>query len=162
MTRETHGDSHLLGEGLAPTPFTAAEIRSGCPEGRTIRIRVTPSAGHPYLRVSRFERCDDEGAVLARWRVGDDDEADSAIERARVSWLDLQRHAAFPVEATRVDTASIVLPFGEFDCLVYRVVRDGRESVFSFARSLPGMPVRVERHGPVGLDVELMVADERP
>ncbi len=162
MTPGAHRDPHVLGEGLAPTPFTADEIRSGCPEGRTIRIRVTPSAGHPYVRVSRFEECDDEGAVLARWRIGRDGEPDAAMERARVSWLDLQRHAAFPVGATRIDAAAIVLPFGEFDCLVYRVVRHGRESVFSFARALPGMPVRVERHGPDGIDTELMVADERP
>jgi len=162
MTPEAHRDPHMLGEGLAPTPFTADEIRSGCPEGRTIRIRVTPSAGHSYMRVNRFEHCNDEGAVLARWRVGEDGTPDGPIELARASWLDLQRHAAFPADATRIDAASIVLPFGEFDCLVYRVVRDRRESVFSFAQALPGMPVRVERIGPDGVDVELVVADERP
>ena len=161
MTHEAHHDPHVLGDALAPTPFTADEIRSGCPEGRTIRIGVMPSAGHPFVRVSRFEQCDDEGAVLARWRIGEDGEPDAAIERSRVSWLDLQRHAAFPAEATRILAAAIVLPFGEFEGLVYRVVRDGRESVFWFARALPGMPVRVERHGAEGVDVELMISDER-
>ena len=32
------GDPRVLGAGLAPTPFTADEIRAGCPDGHWLLV----------------------------------------------------------------------------------------------------------------------------
>jgi hypothetical protein len=151
-------DPHELGEGLLPTPFTADEIRQGCPVGRTIRLRVEPATGTPYERVSRFVDCDADGATIESWVVGDDGEQ-IGLAADRSSWLDLQRHAAFPVAGTTVTDESIELGFGRFACRVYS--RDGGAR-FVFATALPGMPVRYEiPDGEGGVAVTEMVADER-
>jgi len=57
-------DPHVLAPGQAPTPFSADEIRGGCPAGRTIRLRVVMVGETPFLRVSRFVECDETGATL--------------------------------------------------------------------------------------------------
>jgi hypothetical protein len=47
-------DPHVLAPGRAPTPFTAEEIRDGCPAGRTIRLRVDMVGQASFQRCSRF------------------------------------------------------------------------------------------------------------
>jgi hypothetical protein len=151
-------DPHELGEGLLPTPFTADEIRQGCPAGRTIRLRVEPASGTPYVRVNRFVECDAEGATIESWVVGDDGEQ-VGLAADRSSWLDLQRHAAFPVVGTTVTDEPLELRFGLFACRVYTRAGGAR---FLFATDLPGMPVRYEiPDGEGGVAVTEMVADER-
>jgi hypothetical protein len=151
-------DPHLLGEGLLPTPFTAQEIRRGCPSGRTIRLLVEPADGTPYKRVSRFSDCDESGATIESWRVLPDGER-ADVSSVRSTWLDLQRHAAFPEDSTRVTQSTIDLPFGAFACLVFTSDSGAR---FDFATDLPGMPARYEIPvGGGGVEVTTMVADER-
>jgi hypothetical protein len=48
------GDPHILGPGLLPTPFTADEIRAGCPDGRFIRLLVEVDVQEPFIRTNRF------------------------------------------------------------------------------------------------------------
>jgi hypothetical protein len=151
-------DAHVLGEGLLPTPFTAEEIRRGCPPGRTIRLLVEPAEEAPYERVNRFTDCDETGATLESWRVLPDGERADVSSR-RSTWLDLQRHAAFPEDSTRVTQETLDLTFGSFDCLVYTSDSGAR---FFFATDLPGMPARYEI--PVGggdVEVTTLVADDR-
>jgi hypothetical protein len=132
----------VLEPGRAPTPFTADEIRRGCPSGRTIRLRVDAAGEAPYLRVSRFVGCDEAGATLERAHLSLDGSPLAEPEVARVTWRDLQAHASFPAEATTIEPERIGTAIGELDCLRY-TVRDGAtEKVFWFARDLPGMPVR--------------------
>lgn len=151
-------DPHLVGDGLLPTPFTADEIREGCPEGRTIRLRVEPATGTSYERVNRFTDCDAEGATIESWVIGDQGEQ-VGLATSRSTWLDLQRHAAFPVEGTTVADDTLVLPFGTFGCRVY--TRDGAR--FLFATALAGMPARYEiPDGQGGVTVTEIVADDRP
>ena len=61
-------DPYVLGPGLLPTPFTADEIRAGCPDGRTIRLLVEPARGESFVRVDRFTLGDDRGAPIEHWR----------------------------------------------------------------------------------------------
>jgi hypothetical protein len=157
-TGRSVADAHLLGEDLLPTPFTADEIREGCPEGRTIRLRVEPATGAAYERVNRFVDCDAEGATIESWVVGDRGQQVGPAAN-RQTWLELQRHAAFPVEGTTVSEEPLELPFGRFVCRVYARAGGAR---FLFARDLPGMPVRYEiPDGEGGVAVTEMVADER-
>jgi hypothetical protein len=134
-------DPHVLGPGLAPTPFTAEEIRGGCPQGRLITLLVQPADGPDFLRINHFAECDADGAVLERARLSPEGSVVPPVARLRVTWLELQRHAAFPADETTIERDHLDLPFGTLDCLRY-TVSGADDVVFWFARTLPGMPVR--------------------
>jgi hypothetical protein len=141
MADETR-DPHVLAPGHAPTPFTAEEIRAGCPTGRTIRLRVHVEGETPFHRVSRFLECDGSGATLERSRLSLDGSLLAEPDVDRVSWRDLQAHASFPANDTTIGPERIETAIGELDCLRY-TVRDGAtEEVFWFAKDLPGMPIQ--------------------
>jgi hypothetical protein len=142
MTPDAERDPHILGPDRAPTPFTAAEIRAGCPEGLTIRMLVEPDGADPFIRVSRFVGCDAEGAILERTRTTLDGEVLGPTEPARSTWLELQQHASFPADRTTIEPETLTTPMGPLDCLRYRIVDGSSVENFWFARSLPGMPVR--------------------
>lgn len=123
-------DPRLLKAGHAPTPFTADEIRAGCPTGRTVTAR-TEAAGEPdRVDVTVFVETDEEGALL-----------ESNGQRHRVTWRDLQSHASFPADVTTISEEVIEIPLGRMECLSYRVVGDDTASTFWFAKDRPGMPV---------------------
>jgi hypothetical protein len=156
-------DPHVLGAGLLPTPFSADEIRAGCPEGRTIRLLVEPAQGEPFERVNRFVDCDESGATLERWRLGAEGGVDGEVERERTTWLDLQRHASFPADRATRSREAIELPIGRVECLRYDVraaAHDAPVATFWFALDHPGMPVRYEQSAGAGVDRTTMVADE--
>ena len=137
-------DSHRLQPNHLPTPFSAAQIRAGCPAGRTIRIREESPGATPSFRRIRFTQVDDETAVQEFQAT---DEAGRPIGEAtsrRSTWLDLQRHASQPADITTVDEVVLALAFGEFDCWRYVVRAPSAELRFWFAQQLPGMPVQVE------------------
>lgn len=147
-------DPHVLGPGLLPTPFTADEIRASSGRGKTIRLLVEQPDGEAFERVNRFTDCDDEGAMLERWRVAPDGGVDGQVASGRVTWLELQGHAAFPAERTTVGEETIELPIGRVECLRYDTrdeAPDAAVETFWFARAFPGMPVRFESPTPAGL-----------
>ena len=77
------------------------------------------------------------------------------------TWLDLQRHASQPADATTVSEVALVLPFGQFDCWLYIVRRPAAEVRFWFAKELPGMPVQIEEWVDGALAARsLMIANE--
>lgn len=123
-------DPHVLNPDHAPTPFTADEIKEGCPEGRTV-VSVTETAGEKATETVRFSRCDEEGAVLGPDGTG-----------RRVSWRDLQAHASFPAADTRIDEETIETPLGRFATSRYEVRRGQETHLFWFAKDKPGMPIR--------------------
>jgi hypothetical protein len=134
-------DPRVLGPGLAPTPFTAEQIRAGCPAGRMIELLVDVQDEEPYVRFTRFASCDETGAIIERGRL----DSGTAATSDRASWSELQAHAAFPVAATTIEPDTIDIPLGKLGCLRY-TVRDGTTvDTFWFAPAFPGMPVRVSR-----------------
>ncbi len=136
------GDPHVLAPGQAPTPFTVDEIRAGCPDGRTIRLRVDVAGEPPGFRLNRFTGGDDSGATLERSALSADGAPLGEPEPSRVTWRELQEHASFPADATTIEPERIETAIGQLDCLRY-TVRDGSsEDVFWFATDLPGMPIR--------------------
>lgn len=144
-------ESHRLRPDHLPTPFSASEIRAGCPAGRTIRMREDAPGEAPTFRRIRFTDVDDETAVH---EVQATDEAghpigDSALGSSK--WLQLQEHASQPADVTTVDEVVLELPFGAFDCWLYTVRVSGAERRFWFAKQLPGMPVQVEEWTDGGL-----------
>lgn len=157
-------DPHVLEPGTAPTPFTADEIRAGCPDGRTITLLVEPAEGPSWQRVNRFVAPDEDGATVQRWRIGTDGRRDGEIEEGRTTWLQLQGHASFPVSAVTVTPDTVELPLGTVDALRYAVDDDaGGVATFWFAPGFPGMPVRYETPAEGGgTDRTTMVSDELP
>lgn len=136
-------DPHVLEAGHAPTPFTAYEIRRGCPPGRTVRVLVEPSDGPSSLRMNRFGEGDETGAWHESQDLAADGSARGPVEREWVTWLELQRHASFPADQTVIRPETIVTALGRRECLCYSVVRDGGgTSTFWFDPMLPGMPIR--------------------
>jgi hypothetical protein len=129
-----------------PTPFSAADIRGGCPLGRTIRVRSETPAGEPTFRRIRFVDVDADGAVQEFQPTDADGTALEEPTRHRSSWSDLQQHASKPVSETMIDEIDLALPFGTEACWRYTVSGGEGTAAFWFAKSRPGMPVQVEQH----------------
>lgn len=124
-------NSNILRRDHSPTPFTADEIREGCPEGRTVTSVTETGDGETVTETVRFSGCDEAGTTL-----GPDDRG------RRVSWLDLQAHASFPAADTTITSETIETPLGRLETSRYEVVRGPETLVFWFAHSKPGMPIR--------------------
>ncbi|WP_260980409.1 hypothetical protein [Microbacterium paludicola] len=157
-------DAHVLGPGLLPTPFTADEIRDAARGGKTIRMLDEEADGTRTLRVNRFREVDDDGALLERWTSGPTGIVDGEIERSRVTWRELQAHAAFPEDRTTLSSETLELPIGRVECLRYEVrgPADAASETFWFATAHPGMPVRVETISDEGVTRTTVIAIERP
>jgi len=135
----TDPDPHLLGPGLVPTPFTAAEIRDATGTGLVIHLLLEGPDGPMGEHVNRFRDVDDEGATLDRWAAEDP----NAVVSNRVTWTELQGHAAFDAGTTSVSTVSLSTPLGALTCRRY----DTDDGVFWFSVDHPGMPVQYESDG---------------
>lgn len=135
----TTPDPHLLGPGLLPTPFTADEIRDATGSGTTIRLLLEGPDGPLGEHVNHFTETDAEGATLDRWDAADPKE----VVSHRVTWAELQGHAAFDAATTSVSTVALSSPLGELTCRRY----DTEDGVFWFSIAHPGMPVQYESDG---------------
>lgn len=137
-------DPHVLDPEHHPTPFSADEIRNGCPAGRTIRMRIERAGAEPVVRVTRFTTTDAEGADQEAWMETPEGERVGDVERRRSTWLDFQGHASMPIAETIIGEETIEIPAGVFDCLVYTRTEGDEISTFWFAKSAPGMPLKYE------------------
>jgi hypothetical protein len=139
----TDKDPHLLGPGLAATPFTADEIRLACPAGRLVTSHAESADGTVLRVTNRYLSCDAEGAEIERTEHAPDG---SVVDRdaGRSTWLELQQHAAFPEDRTTIERTVLDGPLGPQDCLLYTVSAGPVVRRFWFATARPGMPVRVE------------------
>ncbi len=137
-------ESHRLQPDHLPTPFSAAQIREGCPPGRTIRLHEEVPGEAATYRLIRFTTADKESGVQELQATDENGAPIGELTLGTSSWLDLQRHASQPADATTVEEVVVALPFGDFDCWLYTVRRPDSELRFWFARDLPGMPVQIE------------------
>jgi hypothetical protein len=156
-------ESHRLRPDHLPTPFSAAQIRDGCPAGRVIRLSEESAGEEPTFRRITFTEVDAEASVQELQSTDADGTPLGEASIGRASWLDLQRHASQPADATTVEEVRLALPFGEFDCWLYTVIAADAELRFWFAKELPGMPVQIERRVDGSLAARsLMIANETP
>jgi hypothetical protein len=137
-------DPRQLRPDHLPTPFTAEEIRVGCPPGRTVRSLVVRPGVEPYLRVTRFVTGDPEGAEQESWTETPDGVRLTETKRRRSTWLEFQEHASMPADQTRIEEEAIEIPAGRYACLRYTRTDGDTVDTFWFARSAPGMPLRFE------------------
>jgi hypothetical protein len=155
-------DPHILRTGHAPTPFTAAEIREGCPAGRTIGVLIQPRDGDPYLTINRFVTVDEEGADHETHQMTMDGEPIGEPDQRRVKWEEFQGHASFPADQTEIDTEVLETRMGDLTCKRYTVTDGPTADTYWFAIDKPGMPVKVETIAPGGVAYRMtMISDNR-
>ncbi len=146
-TRWPTAEARTLREGHAPTPFTADQIRQGCPSGRTSTFFTESEAEGRGFLVIRFERADAEGVTTTVEFLDEQRQRRRAPSMQRATWEQLQLHASFPLATTTVRDEVVEVPAGRFACLVYEDAQpsEGADVTtrYDFARSLPGMPIRV-------------------
>ena len=152
-------ESHRLRPDHLPTPFSAAQIRDGCPSGRIIRLREESAREEPTFRRIIFTEVDAEASVQELQSTDADGTPLGEASLGRASWLDLQRHASQPADATTVEEVRLALPFGEFDCWLYTVMAPDAELRFWFAKELPGMPAQIERRVDGSLAARSLMID---
>lgn len=141
---EMASDPHVLDPDHQPTPFSAEEIRLGCPAGRTVRMRVEQPGQPTVIRTTTFVTVDAEGADQEVREETLDGEPVGDVVRRRSTWLGFQGHASMPKAETTIHDETIEIPAGRFDCLVYTRTDGPEVSTFWFARSAPGLPLRFE------------------
>jgi len=142
-------DSHRLQPDHLPTPFSAAQIRDGCPAGRFIVLREEePGAATTYRQI-RFIQTDADGATQAFTPTDADGMPIGPSVERRSTWLELQGHASQPADRTTCEETTVDMAWGTEPCWRYVVTGPDGETRFWFAQRLPGMPVVVEswEHG---------------
>jgi len=141
-------EANRMKPGHAPTPFSAEEIRSGCPRDRKIVFQVEVS-GQPVLyRTTIFVTVNPDDTVLETVTTGTDGKKVGKKQMMTAKWKDLQAHASFPEKQTEIRSENYTTPAGIFDCWLYVVTtqKNGKRNVqcYWFAKSLPGPPICVE------------------
>jgi hypothetical protein len=141
-------ESNRIEPGHAPTPFSAAEIRAACPEGRHNLFEMRSTGKEPLYQLATFLFCDEWGAEFEAVFVNEQGGQLGGTKRTSASWEQMQARASFPADATVIDRERHRVPGGSFDCWHYTIT-DGEggemEQHFWFARSLPGPPIHVEQ-----------------
>jgi hypothetical protein len=133
----------VLGPDLAPTPFTADEIRAACPDGHRLLVR-TRLGDLVTFHCDSFAAGDVDGCALTQVVTDASGTPVDEPRTARITWRELQEHAAFPAVETTISRERIASALGELECLRYEVRRDAGTATFWFATGHPGMPVRYE------------------
>ncbi len=135
--------ANLMTPGHAPTPYSAAEIREGCPVGREIVLLIEHGSEAPAVQTIRFLTAGEEGAEQETQTSRANGEPHGEAQRSTSTWDQLQAHASYPESATSIEEVDLDIQAGSFRCLRYTVTDGTTVSTFWFAKTLPGMPVKV-------------------
>ena len=154
-------DANRIRPDHLPTPFSAADIRAGCPVGRTIHVQSEAAGCELTFRQIRFVEVDADGAVQEFQSTDGEGLPIGEPTLRRSSWLELQHHASQPASATVIDEVDLELPFGTEACWRYTVSGGDGYVTFWFAKVRAGMPVQVEeRVGGELISRSVVIADE--
>jgi hypothetical protein len=155
-------ESHRLQPDHHPTPFSAAQIRDAFVLGRVVRSVVTRRDGDAVVRATKNLAADDVGGTYEVWTESPDGTRLSEPEQGRSTWLELQRHASMPIDATTIEPTTIDIPMGRFEGVRYTRTEGDEVDTFWFALSLPGAPVRIEsRVGGKVVFSSIAISEER-
>jgi hypothetical protein len=127
--------------GHAPTPFSAEEIRNGCPDGRVSIFRIEESGRDPMLQTFRFRDGDARGTNLEVSTTDLEGNELRSVMGRRYTWKELQSHASYPAEGATITAETVTTPAGTFDCWLYTVKIGPTTGKFWFAKKLPGPPI---------------------
>ena len=147
--------------GVAPAPFTAAQIREATQQGRTYRFKTEMLGQPPHTQQIEFIAVSPTGCTTKNQRFDLEGKPVGGAGVAQATWDDLVKHAAYPAASTSISDEPCETPAGKFSCKIY-VVRTQDNGVklvrkVWFAKSLPGAPVKtvVERGGAVVMRMTL-------
>jgi hypothetical protein len=128
---------------MAPTPYTADEIRASNGPGTVYRYKVEASGEPTRLVVMEFTAGTSlESAEVRNESLDESGHATSPAKLVRMGWDELRRHAEFPRAGLTVEAGSIDVPAGKFDVMLYTVRGpEGETNRFYFAKSFAGPPV---------------------
>lgn len=131
-------------EEMAAPPYTAAQIKDATKVGRKYTFKIEVPGEPAQLQVMEFTAITAEGATLKQSTLNEDKTPAGEVIEDQVTWNDLESHAHFPKDATRVTEEELTVPAGKFPCMVYRVTEAEIINTYWFAKSLPGAPIKVE------------------
>ena len=158
-------DPYRLKADHERTPFSAAEIRQGCPAGRVSIFRLENINGQRMLQVFHFVKCDEKGADFQVATLSADGQKQLEQRNAHSTWVQFQSHASYPKSATTRSEARVKTPAGTFDCWRYLVVeRQGEKTTekrFFFAKRLPGPPIKMTMHVDGKQAIEMMLVEHK-
>ena len=128
----------------APYPFTASEIRAGCPLGRVIDYRIEKVGAPARSERWAFAPVGEDSVTITTTPLDAQGNATGVPETQTSKWTELHEHAHFPRPATKVWEESLTVPAGTFAVLRYVVTKEDDVKTVWFAKNLPGPPVKVE------------------
>jgi hypothetical protein len=144
---DTPPAEHRMKEGHAPTPFSAEQIRKGCPPGRVITLKIERPGKDPVQQKLHFVGGDKEFAEIEFVPMDKDGKHLREPVMRRSKWTALQAHASMPEKGLVITEGEVKVPVGKFKCWVYTQTTEagGRKTVrtLHFAKKLPGPPVLV-------------------
>ena len=145
METELPPEANRMKKDHAPTPFTADEIRLGCPNGRVTKYKIEIPGKPVHFEVTTFVNGTKETAGFEMTMLDTNGNPMGQKRTATAKWNELQAHASFPAADTTITNTQYTTPAGAFDCWLYTVKseKEGKPiiSKFYFAKSLPGPPV---------------------
>jgi len=127
-----------------PTPFTADQIRDAMPQGFSLVMQNTTADG---ARRERWDVVDADAHGMALRTTAPLGSDTPTTDTRRHAWAVLRNHASFPAGTASRTRVTIDTPLAEAPLAGWRYDvpgADGVRTVFLFADTLPGPPVRVE------------------
>ena len=138
-------DANRMQPGHAPTPYSADQIRAACAEGAFREYETTERNVTQRMRMV-FRAEQDGQAYVETELLAQDGTVMTTLPGQPTPWTTLQGHASFPEQATVITPCSHQTQAGTFDAWTYVVTgTDGAETIFVFARDLPGPPLDMTR-----------------
>jgi hypothetical protein len=155
----------VTAEPMAPTPYTADQIREGNPAGTFLVFRIETTDAPVMQRWMQFVSTDAEGAVVEGGVQDERGAAIGATERQESTWQELRDHAAFPEAKTTRSEVTCEVRSGRFECWLYTVETEEEGAVvtsrFYFAKDRPGPPVLVVTEGDAATMRMELIEDSR-
>jgi hypothetical protein len=146
-------------QSMAPTPYTAAQIRDAMPVGTTVVYRRVEANSEPYLNRMTIVSADAVTCKIADAIVDEQGNVITEEGETEASWEELRKHGEFPVSAVQMSDDAVDVPAGHFDTSKYVVTEpDGTVTTYQFAKKLPGPPVwmEVRAHEAVVFSMQLV------
>jgi hypothetical protein len=128
----------------APYPFTAAEIRAGCPLGRVIDYRIEKVGESARSERWAFAPVGEDSVTITTTALDAQGNPTGVPETQTAKWTELHEHAHFPRAATQLSEESLTVPAGTFAVLRYVVTKEDDVKTLWFAKTLAGPPVKLE------------------
>lgn len=139
-------ETHRLSPDHLPTPFSADQIRLAAAPGTRVAFRLEQVGESVHVDRWEFLDGDDVGGERRRWAETPDGTVIEGPDVTYSMWSALQQHASYPGDRTSLDSATVTIAPGAFECWRYTVTDPDSATVTRawFAPDLPGPPIVLE------------------